>query len=167
MQNIQAYMERSQTERQKHLKLKEPCSEIGGGSIQFRALLAYHVGTTIPNDRRIHLCHACGNGGCSNVRHLYWGTNSENALDMKLHGTFRSIRERTLEKYGEEGLREIAARAGRASGEAKRKPQEHWESYRTLFENTEQTRGWVARLSKQTLLSHTQIRRIAKRLGLV
>ena len=27
------------------------------------------------------MCHACNNGKCSNPKHLYWGTASENRMD--------------------------------------------------------------------------------------
>ena len=170
MEPISTYIERSQKERQKHLRLKQPCSEIGGsGSTEFKGLLAYHVKTTIPSHgigHKILLCHACGNGRCSNVRHLYWGTSKENVADTKIHGTYKTRYERTLAKYGVEGMKEIAARAGKASGEAKRKPQEYWEGFRHSFESCDRSkRGWIEKLSIALDVSHTQVRRIARRLG--
>lgn len=171
MELIATYILRTKTERQEHLRLDEQCSEIGGsGSTEYKGLLAYFVGTTIPSHgkgHRIMLCHACGNAKCSNVRHLYWGTPKENVEDSKEHGTWTSRYERSLAKYGEEGMKEIFARAGKASGEAKRKSQEHWEGFRPSFEAIDRTqRGWVTRLADQLNITHTQVRRIAKRLGL-
>lgn len=34
-------------------------------------------------------CHSCGNGygGCINPHHTYWGSDRENELDKKIHGT--------------------------------------------------------------------------------
>ena len=80
------YMTLSQTERQQHLDLSEPCVEIGGNSIQFRALLAHTVKSKIPQKREAVLCHACHNSACSNPRHLYWGTYSENLVDSFKNG---------------------------------------------------------------------------------
>jgi hypothetical protein len=172
MESISTYINRPVADRRKHLRLSQQCSEIGGNSsAEFKGLLAYHVGTTIPHageGYKIHLCHACGNDRCSNVKHLYWGTPAENVEDSKVHGTYTSRYERTLAKYGAEGMKQIAAKAGRASGEAKRKPPEHWETFRLAFEAEDRTtRGWVQRLSESLDISHTQVRRVAKRLGLI
>lgn len=170
MIQISDYIQRSKEDRQAHLRLEQPCSEIGGNSsTEFKGLLAYYLGTTIPDRGRgfkTPLCHACGNAKCSNVEHLYWGTAKENVADAVAHGTFLSRYERSLAKYGVEGMKEIAARAGKASGEAKRKPQEHWEGFRSSFDQVDKSkRGWVGQLAKSLGVSHTQIRRIAKRLG--
>lgn len=81
MIDIVEYMTRSQTERQAHLDLSQNCDERGGRSYYFRGLLAHHLGTSIPSGMSTQLCHACHNGGCSNVAHLYWGTPTENRLD--------------------------------------------------------------------------------------
>lgn len=63
-----------------HVDLTEPCYEIGGNSTQYKAALAHKLDTSIPRGR-IVLCHACNNGACSNLNHLYWGTDSDNARD--------------------------------------------------------------------------------------
>ena len=143
----------------------------GNSSTEYKGLLAYYLNTTIPTRGtgfKIHLCHLCGNGKCSNPKHLYWGTASENINDRKTHGTFVSAYERTLKKYGKEKILEFASLAGKAASEANRKPQEYWESYRSFFYNVDMTkRGWVTELSKQMNVSHTQVRRIAKRLNLL
>jgi hypothetical protein len=143
----------------------------GNSSTEYKGLLAYHLNTTIPTRGigfKIHLCHLCGNGKCSNPKHLYWGTASENFNDRKIHGTFTSVYEHTLKKYGKEKILEIASLAGKAAGEANRKPQEYWESYRIFFNNVDMSkRGWVTELAKQMNVSHTHVRRIAKKLNLL
>lgn len=75
-------MLRSIAERQSHLALGESCIEIGGGSKDFRGLLAHHLKTHIMTRAdNANLCHACHNPKCSNPNHLYWGTIRENSLD--------------------------------------------------------------------------------------
>lgn len=81
---IEEYILQSKEERQRHLALNEGCILIGGGSKDYRALLAHFLLTTIPSGRKIHLCHACDVAGCSNPRHLYWGTAKENQIDADL-----------------------------------------------------------------------------------
>lgn len=84
MIKMSEYMKRTQEERQSHLNLSEKCELRGGDSIQFRGLLAYYVDTEIPSGHKITMCHACNNPDCSNPKHLYWGTPSENFEDRKL-----------------------------------------------------------------------------------
>lgn len=168
---IEAYILEDQEKRQTHLDLVEPCSEIGGSSsIEFKALLAYHIGTTIPSrgqGYKIQLCHACGNAKCSNVRHLYWGTPSENIQDSKNHGTWTSLPARMVAKYGEAGLRDARSRGGKASGPSRTKPQEFWEQYRPSFEAVDMTkRGWKQALARQLGMSHSHVGRIQCKLGL-
>ena len=112
-EDIQTYMTRSQDERRAHLDLSQPCVEIGGTSQQFRGLLAHFLGTTISTTRGAVLCHACHNGKCSNVQHLYWGTYSENLVDAYANGR-KSISQLLNEKHDEETLKEIRSKAGRA-----------------------------------------------------
>jgi len=81
MKNIYEYIKRPKTERQEHLDLDDYCVERGGNSTYSKALLAEHTGTTIPKGYMILVCHACNNGKCSNPKHLYWGTPSENRID--------------------------------------------------------------------------------------
>ena len=80
-ENIEMYILKSKKERQNHLRLSENCIEIGGDSKKFQALLAHTLKTTIPSGWIAILCHACNNSKCSNVKHLYWGTSSENTKD--------------------------------------------------------------------------------------
>lgn len=81
MEDIYKYILKPKEERQAHLDLDTYCIERGGKSTYSKALLAEHVGTTIPSGHQIHVCHACHNGLCSNVEHLYWGTAQENRQD--------------------------------------------------------------------------------------
>jgi hypothetical protein len=79
---IEDYIQKPKSERQAHLRLEEPCIERGGFSSYCKGLLAHVLDTTIPSGKKIHVCHACHNGPCSNPNHLYWGTPSENRRDF-------------------------------------------------------------------------------------
>ena len=99
MKNIEDYIQQPLEERQKHLRLDEPCLERGGQSMYLKGLLAHLHETTIPSGKKIHVCHACHNGKCSNPNHLYWGTASENKKDAdRYYG--KSIWDRMVDKYG-------------------------------------------------------------------
>lgn len=88
--------------RTSHLNLDEPCVERGGNSTVHKGVLAQYLNTNIPYKPRpwIDLCHACHNDKCSNPRHLYWGTRSENVDDAKSNGTWKTCWEKTVDKYG-------------------------------------------------------------------
>ena len=86
--------------RMAHIDLNESCIERGGNSTVHRGVLAGFLNTNLPS--KVDLCHACGNGNCSNPKHLYWGTRSENIEDSKVHGTWKSGWEYVVEKYGYE-----------------------------------------------------------------
>ena len=64
-----------------------------------KGLLAHIHDTTIPSGKKIHVCHACHNGKCSNPNHLYWGTARENKKDADNNGG-KSIWEKMIDKYG-------------------------------------------------------------------
>lgn len=85
-EKIDEYILKTKEERQAHLDLNEQCIEIGGDSKKCQGLLAYFLKTTFPTTRRIMICHACHNGKCSNVKHLYWGNMSENTKDSYKSG---------------------------------------------------------------------------------
>ena len=172
MEDIIQYMLRNREERRAHLKLEQECSEIGGsGSIEYKGLLAYHLGTTIPTKMKfkIQLCHASGNGKCSNVNHLYWGTARDNVMDMQGHGTFKSINQKIKEKYGDDAEIFLAKMQKNASMVAvKSKPKEHWEQFRHHFDGVNFSQsGWAYELSPKIGFSATHIRRIAKKLSLL
>ena len=115
MKDINEYILLPKVERQQHLKLSEPCIERGGQSMYYKGLLAHIHGTTIPNGKKIHVCHACHNAKCSNPNHLYWGTAQENRQDAVSNGT-KSIWERMVEKYGIDVAREMNRKNGNTNG---------------------------------------------------
>lgn len=123
------YMQLSKKDRQQHLDLNENCIEIGGHSTQFKGILAHYLNVTIENNRRILLCHACHNEKCSNPKHLYFGTHKENLDDTKENGTYKSIWEKMVEKYGESEARRMQGLGNKSAGgkanKGKKKSEEH------------------------------------------
>jgi len=112
MHLIEEYITLPKEDRQRHLRLHEPCIERGGPqkgglSSYCKGLMAHLLDTTIPTGHKIHICHACNNEKCSNPNHLYWGTAKENRLDQG-HGS--SVWQRTVEKYGYEQACKMNAR---------------------------------------------------------
>lgn len=71
-----------------------------------KGLVAHLRDTTIPSGKKIHVCHACHNGKCSNPDHLYWGTSSENALDARNNGK-GTVWDFTVAKYGIDAARDM------------------------------------------------------------
>ena len=114
MKLIEEYILLPKETRQQHLKLDEACIERGAGSYYFKGLLAHLLDTTVPTGHKIHLCHACHNAQCGNPNHLYWGTASENRLDAKENGA-KSIWDRMVEKYGEDGARDKQRRSSNSA----------------------------------------------------
>ena len=95
---VEQWIKESREERTKHLDLSSPCIERGGNSTVHRGVLAQYLDTNFPS--KVDLCHACHNEKCSNPKHLYWGTRKENMQDAKDNGTFKSVWESTVIKYG-------------------------------------------------------------------
>lgn len=123
-EDITEYIKKSKTERQAHLDMSEPCSEIGGhSSTCFKGLLAYYVKTTIPARNKILLCHACHNGRCSNVKHLYWGTYKDNYDDHIANGGL-NFGQSVANKHGLSQLKEASSRGGKGN-RGKSKSPEH------------------------------------------
>lgn len=108
------YMQQDTLTRQMHLDLSAECMEIGGNSLQFRGLLAHHLSTFIPQKREGLLCHACHNAACSNPKHLYWGTYSENLKDSFKAGR-KTPYQYIVEKHGEEYAKNTRAKGGKAN----------------------------------------------------
>lgn len=77
-----AYIEKSREERKSHIDLSDPCLEVGCDSQESRALMCLVLNVSAPKAVKVHLCHACNNPACSNPKHLYWGTPSDNTKDM-------------------------------------------------------------------------------------
>ena len=109
MKDINDYIKLPLEQRQAHLKLDESCVERGGQSMYLKGLLAHLHDTTIPSGKKIHVCHACNNGACSNPNHLYWGTAQENAIDSYAHYG-KTIWDRMVEKHGLEEARRLQSR---------------------------------------------------------
>lgn len=129
MKQIEEYILLSKEERQSHLNLEEACLERGGSSMYLKGLLAHICDTTIPSGKKIHVCHACNNGACSNPNHLYWGTASENALDRDAYYG-KTIWDRMVDKHGLEEAKRMQSRnadpskAGKGNA-GKKKSEEH------------------------------------------
>lgn len=167
---IEKYILRTREERRSHLDLESKCVEIGGNSKEFRGLLAYSLGTTLPKGRHIQMCHACNNGGCSNVKHLYWGTAKDNHIDRVERGTFTSFEDRVKTKYSEEEIKLQRIEAGRKGGSSTRVKYEispHGEDFLMLqkrvleiAETLEWKHGWKARAAEELGISHTHVRRL-------
>lgn len=115
---IDDYILLTKEERQKHLKLEEPCLERGGNSSYCKGLLAHIFNTTIPSGNKIHVCHACNNGKCSNVNHLYWGTSKENSQDAIACGARKTIWEHMISKHGLEKAKKLQNRGSKLASKA-------------------------------------------------
>lgn len=128
MIDVTDFITEDRTVRRKHLDLADTCIERGGISTHHKGVLAQYLGTTIPAGR-ILLCHACGNGKCSNPKHLYWGTDHDNiVVDGKEFGTYKSPFDRRVEKYGYEKACAMNSRVnntGGAGNKGKPKSEEH------------------------------------------
>jgi hypothetical protein len=116
MEDINEYIKKPYTERTKHLELETECREIGGNSTAFKGLLSHILQVTIPSSSKILLCHKCHNGKCSNPKHLYYGTPKENIQDQIENGTWKSIWEKTVDKYGYEQACKMNSKGNKAAG---------------------------------------------------
>ena len=112
---VETYLIKEQSERQSHLDLNDECKERGGNSTNHRGVLAQYLDTPIYG-RPADLCHACHNDKCSNPKHLYWGTRKENVQDARNNGTFKSVWESMVEKYGYEEACRMQAKGNKSAG---------------------------------------------------
>ena len=87
MEYITEHMLKTRDCRQEHLRLDESCVERGGNYNNFRGVLAEYLNTSFPQGQGVQCCHACNNEKCSNPKHMYWGTASENSQDAVQNGT--------------------------------------------------------------------------------
>lgn len=163
-------MLKTRDERRAHLRLSDPCLEIGGsGSKEYRGLKAHSRKTTIPTGRSILLCHGCHNPKCSNPDHLYWGTAKDNCLDQAENGTLTSLKTRMIAKYGEVEYSRIvseAARKARAvSVTVASLSNDELNHIRDVINSVPKGRGRIAKLSILLKVSHTHVRRYIKRLA--
>ena len=129
MIDILEYIQRTQEARQEHLDLEQECLLRGGNSTNHRGVLAQYLNTPI-YARPVDLCHGCHNGECSNPKHLYWGTRKENIQDAKDNGTWVSVWESMINKYGYEeaclmNKRNSNPAKGGAGNKGKLKTEEH------------------------------------------
>jgi hypothetical protein len=170
-QSIDEYMLKDRNERRNHLDLDQQCMEIGGtGSKEYKGLLAHFLKTTIPtNNRMIHLCHACNNPWCSNPNHLYWGTPKDNLRDSIECGTYKPIFQRSVEKYGIVKALEMVRKQDHSGRESKAKlTDEELLKYENVLRTHDVTKwGWKTKAAKELGISHTHVKRIAVRLGLI
>lgn len=154
----------SKIERQSHLDLKSDCIEIGGSSKEFRGLLAHFLKTTIPSTNKIFLCHACNNGKCSNPKHLYWGTPSENLKDAIDCGARKNLYELTIDKYKGDPdkllARNFKISQSRLRNTAISLSKEEIENRLHKINNVDISKfGWVEKVSTILNFSHSQVRR--------
>jgi len=119
-----SYLSQDLSIRQQHLMLDEECIERGGNSSIHRGVLAEYLRGNIYN-KPADLCHACNNEKCSNPRHLYWGTRSENVKDSMKAGTWYNPYQKMVEEHGEEGAKNILSERAKL-----------WHSERTVPQHT-------------------------------
>lgn len=163
-EDINEYMKRPREERRKHLLLDECCIEIGGLSQFYRGLLAHHLGTTI-GDRSVYVCHACNNPKCSNPNHLYWGSPTDNIIDQKEAGTWKSGYRKMIDKYGEEKVKQMLSSrsklGGKAGGGHNRLTAAQLQDWKNAISSVDpHKRGWIAELGRKMDCTHTQVKRI-------
>ena len=152
-------MTRPQEERKEHLDLEEECIEIGGDSRMFRAVLAHHLGTTMEGlGMKTGLCcHACHNAKCSNPKHLYWGTASENVLDAYAVGSMKAP------TNTKEQLRKNGALGGAKGGGHNKLSEEVIKKRVEDYYNEKRIWGRNERLAKKWGVSHSQVSRFLKK----
>ncbi len=82
--HLPSYMLHTREERRAHLDLNESCDEgLGCRHEGARVVLAMFLRTTAEKiGWKACVCHACHNKKCANPKHLYWGTQRDNAIDM-------------------------------------------------------------------------------------
>jgi len=169
MKNVEELVIRvSREERRSHLDLSMPCIFRGGSSPAFRGLLATMLDTTIPQSKEVFLCHACHNGGCSNWKHLYWGTRKDNGQDYRESPVWKTGWQKMLDRHGESQARTLMSKASASkatySGGTPYSAERLCEIL-DVVTAVEKRWGWKKKCADQLGISHTQLRRfLAKHL---
>jgi len=158
MIDVEQYILSSREDRRKHLDLSTPCDKRGGSSKEFRGLLAHYLDTSVPSGRKVLLCHACHDGGCSNVKHLYWGTHKDNSIDYLENGG-DTFYEKMVKKYGKEEAHRIRRTGLDKSRGCTAYTQEQITKYREILGKIEKKHGWISKAAVELGISHTQVRR--------
>lgn len=122
--------------------------------------------TTLPKGAFIHLCHGCNNEFCSNPNHLYWGTAKDNHLDQVEAGTFRSIHERLIEKYGDDVVERKEWLEKRNFSKIKISEEVLIEIKKVIEQYAPYKFGWIKKCSQELGFSHSHIRRLTNKLGI-
>lgn len=128
MISVEEYLLKPLDYRKQHLNLQEHCfSTISIPKL--KKLLAEKLNVDLSSGR-VLICHGCNNSKCSNINHVYFGTDYENiVIDGKKFGTFENVHARTIKKYGKEKIKEIKARGDKSKGgkgnKDKKKSNEH------------------------------------------
>lgn len=163
MIKVEQFMELDIEKRQEHLQLESPCEERGiRSSKDLRGLLAFYLNTTVPENHKIYVCHACHNGKCCNPLHIYWGTPMDNYNDQVKNGTSSSIPERTKAFYGEveymRMIKEAAAKGGR-NGKSNLLSPDVINQRIKDFNEIEKRRGYIGQLANKWNIGHASVRR--------
>jgi hypothetical protein len=109
---IENYMTLSRENRKEHINLSESCLERGGYYNNYRGVLAQYLDTEFPSGFKIVLCHACNNDKCSNPKHMYWGTRTENIDDYHKSGGMTFGQRVASKPHLRKTLRENGKRVG-------------------------------------------------------
>jgi hypothetical protein len=167
--SMSEYLKKSRCSRLSHINLSEPCMEIGHyHNMELRVYLAHELKVMLPDERyQAYVCHACNNEKCSNKHHIYWGTAKDNHLDKVENGTYKTIYEYSVEKYGEEEFRlmclDYASKGGKAGGGHNKLSKEEITKRTKDVQREPIIRGRIKRLADKWDVSHSQVRRFIKK----
>ena len=73
-----------------------------------------------PRPSGMKACHSCGNRACINPRHLYWGSDQQNADDAVKHGVKAKGEKIGSAKLTESDVRRIKADCSKSSSQVAR-----------------------------------------------
>lgn len=158
MIEVEKWIQEPKDVRTAHIDMSESCIERGGNSTSHRGILAQYLNTNFPS--KIDLCHFCGNDKCSNPKHLYWGTRSENVVDSQRHGTWTSPWNRLVEKHGYEeacaiNSKKMLGNTSGAGNKGKPKSEEHKKKI-SLNHKGGRPKGWKKSKSESGEIGETQ-----------